>query len=161
MSKRLIEEQIRPYQRLTCLAANSEKAPDPVIMRRARNIATFKIDLQWIEGNAATARMNRFEFQMSAPALERYCNEIVNCLVQYAQKSEPEALAMVNDFWRDDDPLTEDDLRLHEDPYYWAISILTLPRSRSTGYDWTSDPDWYPPPKDFLDRRYPQSAPQS
>ncbi|MEI8379346.1 MAG: DUF262 domain-containing protein [Planctomycetota bacterium] len=65
-TKEMMESQIGAYQRLKYIAANPDSAPDKVTLRRARNIATFKIDLQWVEGSAATAETSFFKINGSA-----------------------------------------------------------------------------------------------
>ena len=69
-TKKLIEDQIGPYQRLKYIAANPEQAPDDKTLFRARNIATFKIDLQWVEGNAATAETSFFKINGNASPID-------------------------------------------------------------------------------------------
>lgn len=69
-TKEMMESQIGAYQRLKYIAANPDKAPDNVTLRRARNIATFKIDLQWVEGNAATAETSFFKINGSASPID-------------------------------------------------------------------------------------------
>jgi hypothetical protein len=69
-TKALIEDQIGAYQRLKYIAANPTNSPDATTLRRARNIATFKIDLQWVEGNAATAEKSFFKINGSASPID-------------------------------------------------------------------------------------------
>ena len=69
-TKQLMEAQIGHYAKLKYIASNPDKSPDPVTLRRARNIATFKIDLQWVEGNAATAEKSFFKINGSASAID-------------------------------------------------------------------------------------------
>ncbi|HEY8748455.1 MAG TPA: DUF262 domain-containing protein [Tepidisphaeraceae bacterium] len=69
-TKQLMESQIGAYQRLKYIAAHPETTPDPTTLRRARNIATFKIDLQWVEGNADTAEKSFFKINGSASPID-------------------------------------------------------------------------------------------
>src|SRR5689334_1342473 len=65
-----MESQIGAYPKLKYIAANPDKAPDANTLRRARNIGTFKIDLQWVEGNAATAEKSFFKINGSASPID-------------------------------------------------------------------------------------------
>lgn len=69
-TKKLIEEQIGRYDYLKHLAANPDKAPDAVTLKRARAIAAFKIDLQWVEGSAATAETSFFKINGNARPID-------------------------------------------------------------------------------------------
>jgi hypothetical protein len=69
-TKQQVENTIGAYQRLKYIAANPGSAPDAITLRRARNIATFKIDLQWVEGNAATAEKSFFKINGNASPID-------------------------------------------------------------------------------------------
>jgi hypothetical protein len=69
-TKNLIEQQIGPYHRLKYIAQHPDQAPDQTTLLRARNIATFKIDLQWVEGNAATAEKSFFKINGNASPID-------------------------------------------------------------------------------------------
>jgi len=69
-TKELIEDQIGSYEKLKWIAQHPSKTPDALTLRRARNIATFKIDLQWVEGNAATAEKSFFKINGNASLMD-------------------------------------------------------------------------------------------
>jgi len=69
-TKALMEEQIGAYQRLKYIVQNPSETPSDTMLRRARNMGTFKIDLQWVEGNAATAEKSFFKINGSASIID-------------------------------------------------------------------------------------------
>jgi len=89
----------------------------------------------------------------TTPATQHYCTEVVECLVRFGGVSEQDAIAFVNSYWSAEPEFTEEDFRLHEDPYYWAMWIL-YPFKH--GYDWTQDPSRQNAPADLLERWYGQ-----
>ena len=76
-AKQLIEQQIGAYQRLKYVLQNPSESPDPIMLRRARNLGTFKIDLQWVEGNAETAEGSFFRINGSASIIDHTELEII------------------------------------------------------------------------------------
>lgn len=76
-TKQLIETQIGAYQRLKYIAANPSNSPDELTLRRARNIGTFKIDLQWVEGSPATAEQSFFKINGNASPIDPTELEII------------------------------------------------------------------------------------
>lgn len=99
--------------------------------------------------------MKQFEFATTTET-KVYCEEILRCMQQYGFMSSREAaLELMNRYWAGED-FSDCDLRLHEDPYYWALSFLhgiwgdNLP-------DWWKDPSLWPPPQDFRDRWWGQT----
>ena len=88
--------------------------------------------------------MSLFAFQMD-PVVEPYVRKVVVCLVRYAELEEGEALRLVNRFWTDWGYFSEDDLRLHEEPYYWAMCMT------QSKPEWWKDSSLWPPPKDYWD----------
>ncbi len=95
----------------------------------------------------------KFEFKTTKETYE-YCVEVVQCLVLYCNKSEEEAIELVNKDWKDDGPFDENDYRLHEEPYYWAMCICHDRVLGDNRPDWFRDPALWPPPKEYFKRRY-------
>jgi hypothetical protein len=94
-----------------------------------------------------------FEFNTDEETQE-FCREIVKCLEKYCSKSSTEAINLINLYWKNGGDFTKDDFRLHEDPYYWAMTIV---HDRIIGDNdpfWYKNPNLYPAPKDFLDYWY-------
>lgn len=81
-----------------------------------------------------------------------YCCEVVDCLVNYCGKTQEESLYLVNFFWRDEPVFDEDDLRLHEYPYYWAMGIAHHWVLGDNQPEWYHDPQLWPPPREYLDK---------
>jgi thymidine kinase len=82
----------------------------------------------------------------------KYCCEVVECLMTYCGKTEKEALRLVNLIWKDRSVFDEDDLRLHEYPYYWAMGIDHHPILGDNKGGWYHDPQLWPPPPEYLQR---------
>lgn len=76
-----------------------------------------------------------------------YCCEVVNCLMTYCSKSQEKALSLVNAYWHDELIFDEEDFRLHEYPYYWAMCI------EYHCILWENNPQLWPPPKEYLQNR--------
>jgi thymidine kinase len=85
-----------------------------------------------------------------------YCCEVVECLVIYCEKTQEEALRLVNDFWKHRSVFNENDLRLHECPYYWAMCMAHHYILGDNYPDWDHDPQLWPPPKEYLEKLYGQ-----
>lgn len=83
-----------------------------------------------------------------------YCCEVVECLVTYCQKTQPEALRLVNAVWQDESIFDEEDLRLHEYPYYWAMCIAHHYTLGDNEPNWYQDSKLWPPPKEYLEKHY-------
>jgi hypothetical protein len=82
----------------------------------------------------------------------KYCCEVVDCLVTYCGKTQEEALELVNLIWKDEPIFDEDDLRLHEYPYYWAMGIAHHPILGDNKRGWYHDRQLWPPPPEYLQR---------
>lgn len=91
----------------------------------------------------------RFAFDVS-PDTQAYCEEVVYCLVTYCGKAEGHALSLVNRFWADEN-ITQDNLVLHEEPYYWAMCIAHHPVLGDNQPEWWRNPKLSPTPKEALD----------
>lgn len=93
--------------------------------------------------------MNQDEYMLSpedAKELERYKQEISQCLVRYGGLSEMEANQIVernNLFEVKND--TQLFLIFHEEPYYWAMMMLHTQQNPL----WYQDPTLWPPPADY------------
>ena len=92
----------------------------------------------------------KFSFP-TTPETNEFCTVVVKCLVKYGNKSEEEALNLVNSFWEKAGEFTVDDYRLHEDPYYWAMCIFHDRQIGDNRPEWWKDPTLWPPPKEFLE----------
>lgn len=75
----------------------------------------------------------------------RWCQDIVNCLVRYAGKTQEEAERIVVSSYiskfLDEDP----DYIFREIPYYWAMELLY---GRGNAL-WYKDEKLWPPPSDY------------
>ncbi len=93
--------------------------------------------------------------------LEKYCSEVVRCLVEYGGLSEADASNRVarseichvlNEMsWK---------LLIHEYPYYWAMTLL----HERDNPDWHKDPQLWPPPREYVEdflRRWSSSGEDS
>ena len=69
-TKRLIEQEVGTYRQLKLVASSSVTPADDAMLRRARNMATFKIDLQWVEGSAKTAEQSFYRINGSASIID-------------------------------------------------------------------------------------------
>lgn len=69
-TKQLLEKEIGPYKQLRDVRQDNSKAANPLMLRRARNMTSFKIDLQWVEGNAVTAEQSFFRINGSASIID-------------------------------------------------------------------------------------------
>jgi hypothetical protein len=76
-TKLLIDREIGQYQKLKRLVQDNPAGSDPVMLARAKNMATFKIDLQWVEGSAETAERSFFRINCSASIIDRTELEII------------------------------------------------------------------------------------
>jgi len=76
--------------------------------------------------------------------LQKYRNDIIQCLIRYGGLSEEEACQRLDESkllkFEDED---EQELFYHEVPYYWAIGLL---HGRNNP-KWRLDPALWPPPK--------------
>jgi hypothetical protein len=81
-----------------------------------------------------------------------YCCEVVNCLMTYCKKSQEEALGLVNAYWYEKIIFDEEDCRLHEYPYYWAMCMTDHYIQGEIRRDWWHDPKLWPPPKEYLQK---------
>ena len=90
------------------------------------------------------------KFSFATAECQHFCEEIVECLVRFGSLSTSEAVSLLNSHWADW-PLDVNDLRLHENPYYWAMCILYAGEG---GYDWTQDPARQRTPLDLCKRWY-------
>ncbi|HIE29908.1 TPA: hypothetical protein EYP66_21780 [Candidatus Poribacteria bacterium] len=69
-------------------------------------------------------------------------------------KNNQEAVQPVNMYWEGEGIFENDDFRLHEAPYYWAICIAHDKTIGDNRPNWDKDAALWPPPKDFLERWY-------
>jgi hypothetical protein len=86
---------------------------------------------------------------------QHFCQQIVKCLVRFGSVSTDEAVSLVNAYWAERPALDENDLRLHENPYFWAMCILY---PGNAGYDWTRDPCRNNTPADLSEKWYGASG---
>jgi len=82
--------------------------------------------------------------------LERFCQEIIECLIKYGDLGEDQAKKLVSDSKIcETSGEKELELLLHEPPYYWAMTIL-----HSDNPEWYRNPKLWPPPKEHLNKWY-------
>jgi len=93
-----------------------------------------------------------YSFQVT-DATRRYCDEIVWCLVEFAGKDEHTVIRLVNQLWGTD-PFDDQDDRLHESPYYWAMAIAHHPTLGDNQPEWWRDPELARPPAQFIAHWY-------
>ncbi len=101
--------------------------------------------------------MRKFSFKTTENT-HKYCIEVVECLKTYCGKSEEKAIQLVNRYWENEGTFEDDDFRLHEDPYYWAMCIAHDRIIGDNRPDWDKDPTLWPPPKAFRERWYVSRA---
>lgn len=92
-----------------------------------------------------------FSFETTNLTYE-YCREVVDCLMTYCGKTKEEALNLVNIIWEDEVVFDEDDLRLHEFPYYWAMCMIHHHILGDNNPEWYHDLRLWPPPKEYLEK---------
>jgi hypothetical protein len=80
-----------------------------------------------------------------------YCREVFECLQCYFDWTEQESLQLINNFWRASPILDDEDIRLHELPYYWSVCIH-LKASNQMCPNWWHDPSLWPPPAEYFER---------
>src|SRR5690606_22060120 len=86
-----------------------------------------------------------FSFRVKGRGQE-YFLQVVEFLVRYGKKSIPEGFAMLNEYVLRRNALRKEPSWIRETPYFWAMSILHEKRMVADGYDWTKDPEFFPPP---------------
>lgn len=65
-----IANELGTYDTLKKYALKPDAAPDEVSLRRGRNMGSFTIDLQWVEGDAETAENSFYKINQSAARIE-------------------------------------------------------------------------------------------
>lgn len=97
--------------------------------------------------------MSPFAFTVTDET-RKYCDEVVRCLIDYGKKDREDAVALVNQFWVKRPWFDDDDSRLHEAPYFWAMCIIHHPKIGDNYPSWWDDPKYWPPPPEFNRRWY-------
>ena len=69
-ARSLLESQLGRYNDLKKYALKPEAAPDELSLRRGRNMGSFTITLQWVEGDAQTAETSFFKINQSASRID-------------------------------------------------------------------------------------------
>ena len=91
-----------------------------------------------------------FAFE-TTPTTQRYSEEVVDCMVKYAGRSQEQAIVLLNRFMLESPfPLSvfdDNNYMLHEDPYYTAMCIIHHPVLGDNRPNWHGDPNLWPPPK--------------
>jgi hypothetical protein len=67
--------------------------------------------------------MARFTFE-TTPVTWAFCVEIARSLMAFGNLSQDDAVSLVNVYWGGAPFDDDDDLRFHEEAYYWAMSML-------------------------------------
>lgn len=86
-TKELIEKDIGAYGLLKQVLQDHSRARDEMMLLRAKNMAAFKIDLQWVEGNAKNAERSFFRINGSASIIDPTELEIIKA------RKKPNAIA--------------------------------------------------------------------
>jgi hypothetical protein len=68
-TRELIKEKVGTYSNLKFIASTSD-IQDVEVLRRARNVGTFGIDLQWVNGDASKAEASFFKINQSATIID-------------------------------------------------------------------------------------------
>lgn len=84
----------------------------------------------------------------------QYCLDVVDCLQTYCNKTREEAHQLLENFWAGDLTFDNNDVRLHECPYYWAMGIAHHQTLGDNYLDWIRDSSIWPPPQDYRERYY-------
>ena len=69
-TRALVNQEVGAYAQLKYHLQNPRQAPE-LLLLRARNMVSFKIDLQWVEGTPDTAESSFFRINGSAVAIDR------------------------------------------------------------------------------------------
>ena len=69
-TRELIREEIGTYEQLKQYPRKPESAPDELSLVRGRNMGTFAITLQWVEGDAQNAEKSFFKINQSASKID-------------------------------------------------------------------------------------------
>jgi hypothetical protein len=102
-TKEVIEKDIGAYGLLKQVLQDHSRARDETMLLRAKNMAAFKIDLQWVEGNAKNAERSFFRINGSASIIDPTELEIIKA------RKKPNAIAtralmnsgMGHNYWSD------------------------------------------------------------
>lgn len=69
-TRKLVAEKVGKYAWLKRIAMNPHEAPNDQVLIRARNIGTFRIDLQWVEGDARAAEDSFFRINTGSSIID-------------------------------------------------------------------------------------------
>jgi len=91
-----------------------------------------------------------FSFNTSAET-QIFAEEVATCIARFGATTVEQGIRLVNEFfayagWAE---LDEDNVILHDGPYYLAQSILHHPIFGDNRPKWWEDPKFWPPPKDY------------
>jgi hypothetical protein len=81
---------------------------------------------------------------------QEFCNRIVEALVKFCGKTEPDAIALVKAFWAGTADIESDPLLHREPPYYYAMCIAHHPQLGDGRVFWWNEPGLWPPPQGWL-----------
>jgi hypothetical protein len=119
-TKTILDQRIGTYNHLKHIAQNPDSSPNEDTLLRARNMATFKVDLQWVEGTAETAENSFFKINASASIMDK--TEIA---ILKARKN-PNAIATRalmhsgagHKYWPTSDPVIQKAIETHAKDVY-------------------------------------------
>lgn len=69
-TRQLVNNQIGKYSHLKHIVSHPDESPNDEMLRRARNIGTFKVDLQWVGGDAAAAENSFFRINTGSSIID-------------------------------------------------------------------------------------------
>jgi hypothetical protein len=90
-----------------------------------------------------------FPFAVTEDA-RKFCRRVVEALVTFCDKPEPEAIALVRVYWSNQTNLESDPILYEEPPYYYAMCIAHHPKIGDGNIGWYQDPGLWPPPQGWV-----------
>jgi hypothetical protein len=93
-------------------------------------------------------------FQLS-PEAEVLCNAVLRTLIAFCGYTKAEAIELVNKNWAADPFLDDNDMRLHEHGYYWAMTFHHGKYGNAPivgDWWWKQYPNQDSPPPDYIQR---------
>ena len=95
--------------------------------------------------NIGTRSMKEFPIAHTEKAY-RFCQWVKEALCTFEGKSETDAIALINQYWKRRQDVEDDPLLYHESPYYYAMCIAHHPSLGDKNLEWHKDPSKWPPP---------------
>src|SRR5258708_4995232 len=92
---------------------------------------------------------DNFPFAVTDEA-RRWCQRIVEALVTFYGKTDPEAIRLVQAFYVRYEDIESNSMLYHETPYYEAMCIAHHPRLGDGRVFWWKEPGLWPPPEGWV-----------